>query len=53
MRDHITYSVSTGSAKVTGYNLNLVWAEFSTISNAVLMMCMYLSMWLHAYIFYS
>ncbi len=33
-----------GAQKLMGENLKLVWAEFSTISQAVLPMCMYLSM---------
>jgi hypothetical protein len=40
-----------GAQKLTGENLKLVWAEFSTVSKAVLMMYIYLSMWMHAYIY--
>ncbi len=31
-----------GAPKLTGENLKLVWAEFSTLSQAVLMMSIYL-----------
>jgi hypothetical protein len=34
-----------------GENLKLVWAEFSTLSFAVLMMCVYLAMRMHVHIY--
>ncbi len=43
---------SRGARKLTGENLKLVWAEFSTSSSTVLMMSIYLFTWMHAH-FYS
>ncbi len=37
--------------KLTGENLKLVRAEFSTISLAIMMMCIYSSMWMHTHIY--
>jgi hypothetical protein len=34
--------INRGARKLTGENLKLVWAEFSTLSQAVLMMSIYL-----------
>jgi hypothetical protein len=45
------FLVKMGSAKANGDNLKLVWAEFSTLSWAVSMMCMHLSKWMHAHIY--
>jgi len=42
---------SWGAHKLMGDNLKLVCAEFSTISYAVLMMCMCLSMLMYAHIY--
>ncbi len=36
-------SLPRGARKLTGENLKLVWAEFSTISQAILKMCMKLN----------
>jgi hypothetical protein len=44
-------NTNQGAQKLTGENLKLVWAEFSTLSWAVLIMCMYLSTWMHAHIY--
>ncbi len=38
-----------GARKLTGENLKLVWAEFSTLSQAVLVMSIYLFTWTHAH----
>jgi hypothetical protein len=40
-----------GAQKQTGDSLKLVQAEFSFISWAVSMMCMYLFTWMHAHIY--
>jgi hypothetical protein len=40
-----------GAQNLMGENLKLVRDEFSTISKAVLMMCIYLSMLMHANIY--
>ncbi len=37
-----TNTLARGARKLTGENLKLVWAEFSTLSQAVLMMSIYL-----------
>jgi hypothetical protein len=42
-----------GVLELTGENLKLVWAEFSTLSQAVLMMCVYISMRTHTHIYSS
>ncbi len=39
---HKIFAFSPGARKLTGDNLKLVWAEFSTLSQAVLMMSIYL-----------
>ncbi len=44
---HTAITLHWGARKLMGENLKLVWAEFSTISLAVLMMCMYSSKWMH------
>jgi hypothetical protein len=40
-----------GARKLMGENLKLVWAEFSALSWAVLMMSIYLFTWMHAHIY--
>jgi hypothetical protein len=45
-----SFAFDRGARKLTGDNLKPVWAEFSTISQAVLMMCTYSSTRTHAHV---
>ncbi len=40
-----------GAQKLTGENLKPVWAKFSTISQDIMMMCTYASMWTHTHVY--
>ncbi len=47
----ISHCTSRGAQKLMGENQKLARAEFSTISQAVLVMCTYVSMLTHAHIY--
>ncbi len=41
--EQLSFNILWGEGKLTGENITQVWAEFSTLSQDVLMMCVYLS----------
>jgi hypothetical protein len=49
--ENIKNKLNQGAQKLMVEDVKLVWAEFSTISLAVLMMCLYLCIWTHAHIY--